>query len=86
MEATRQLKRLLSRRVYRSASLEREGLQAGEQVRDLFRAFVEMPAAMPRIYRERAEQEPAHRVVCDYVAGMTDSYLMRRHAELLGGR
>ncbi len=84
-EASRELKRLLSRKVYRSAGLEREALHAAERLRDLFRAFMKMPSAMPRIYRERVEKEPAHRVVCDYIAGMTDPYLMRRHQEILGG-
>lgn len=85
-ESSRTLKRLLSRKVYRSAGIEREGLQAAEQLRGLFRAFVEAPAAMPRFYRDRAEHEPIHRVVCDYIAGMTDTYLMRRHDQILGTR
>ena len=85
-ESSKRLKTLLSRKVYRSAGLEREGLRAAEMVRDLFRAFVEAPEGMPRHFRERAREEPSHQVACDYVAGMTDSYLMRRHEEILGER
>ncbi|MBC7925723.1 MAG: hypothetical protein H7039_08705, partial [Bryobacteraceae bacterium] len=29
-------------------------------------------------------QIPVHRQVCDYIAGMTDGYFRRVHAELLG--
>jgi dGTP triphosphohydrolase len=32
----------------------------------------------------QAETEPRHRVVCDYIAGMTDHYLLKQHHELLG--
>ena len=39
---------------------------------------------MPKAYAELAQRVPKHRVVCDYIAGMTDHYLLRLHAELLG--
>jgi dGTPase len=81
---SRQLKDLLRRGVYRSAELEREALHSGEKMRDLFEYYAKSPDKMPRIHRTRAEREPLHRVVCDYLAGMTDKYLLRQHAELLG--
>ena len=31
-----------------------------------------------------AKNEPRHRVVCDYIAGMTDHFLLRQCRELLG--
>jgi dGTP triphosphohydrolase len=39
---------------------------------------------MSKAYAELAQCAPKHRVVCDYIAGMTDHYLLRQHAELLG--
>jgi dGTP triphosphohydrolase len=39
---------------------------------------------MPEYYAEAAEREPVHRVVCDYIAGMTDNFLLRQHHEHLG--
>ena len=30
------------------------------------------------------KNEPRHRVVCDYIAGMTDHFLLRQCRELLG--
>jgi dGTP triphosphohydrolase len=39
---------------------------------------------MPPYYSELALREPPHRVVCDYIAGMTDHFLLRQHHELLG--
>jgi dGTPase len=39
---------------------------------------------MPKSYAELAQREPRHRVVCDYIAGMTDNFLLRQHQDLLG--
>jgi dGTP triphosphohydrolase len=39
---------------------------------------------MPEYYFELAAREPRHRVVCDYIAGMTDHFLLRQHRELIG--
>jgi dGTPase len=46
-------------------------------VRDLFQFFLDNPGQLPGNYREQAEQQPLHRVVCDYIAGMTDGFFMR---------
>lgn len=81
-ETSRRLKDLLRRQVYRSASLERESLHAAEKIRSLFEYYVEHPGQMPRVHRERAGREPLYRIVCDYLAGMTDKYLLRKYAEL----
>ena len=39
---------------------------------------------MPKHYADLAQREPRHRVVCDYIAGMTDHFLLRQCHELLG--
>ena len=84
-QATVDLKRTLRRKVYRSAALERDSLRAEEKVRQLFAALMDLPDMMPALHRERLADEPTHRVVCDYIAGMTDPFLLRRHAELFPG-
>lgn len=81
-ETSRKLKGFLSRRVYRSAAIERDSMDAAAKVAALFDYYLRLPEKMPRFYRVRIETEPLHRVVCDYVAGMTDTFLLRRHAEL----
>jgi dGTPase len=50
----------------------------------LFKFYFEHPEAMPKFYADLAERTPRHRVVCDYIAGMTDHYLLRQYAEKLG--
>jgi dGTP triphosphohydrolase len=39
---------------------------------------------MPAAYEESASVEPRHVVVCDYIAGMTDHFLLRQHQEQIG--
>ena len=50
----------------------------------LFELFMSRAEALPTAYRKRAEHEPPQRVVCEYIAGMTDKFLLRLHGELLG--
>jgi dGTPase len=50
----------------------------------LFGFFLEHPERMPQFYADLAAREPRHRVVCDYIAGMTDHFLLRQCHELLG--
>ncbi len=44
-------------------------------VTEVFTALVTRPELLPPSYREKAEQEKLARVVCDYIAGMTDRYI-----------
>ena len=39
---------------------------------------------MPESYEERVPTEPRHVIVCDYIAGMTDKFLLRQYQEQLG--
>jgi dGTP triphosphohydrolase len=42
------------------------------------------PNSLPSFYFNESQREPLHRVVCDYIAGMTDHFLLERHRNLLG--
>jgi len=50
----------------------------------LFTFFLDHPDQMPAQYAEQARHAPRHRIVCDYIAGMTDHFLLRQRRELLG--
>ncbi len=82
-DINRQIRALLTRRVYSYAQLIEDRSAAIEKMRQLFGFLVEHPDRVSAGYRERLHSDPAHRVVCDYIAGMTDAYLMRVHRELL---
>ncbi len=78
------LKRFLIARLYSQPAIVVDRERSVEALAQLFNFYVEHPAAMPKAYAELAERGPKYRVICDYIAGMTDHYLLRLHAELLG--
>ncbi len=51
---------------------------------ELFQFYVDRPDRLPPEYAVEALREPVHQVVCDYVAGMTDEFLLRTHRQVLG--
>jgi dGTPase len=51
---------------------------------ELFVYLMANPHCVSSGYRDRLQEWPTHRVVCDYIAGMTDAYLLHVHQELLG--
>jgi dGTPase len=78
----RELKDFLFGNMYRHYRVVRMGDKAGRIVRDLFESFVGEPLQLPPHYYERVEREGAHRVVCDYIAGMTDRFALDEHRKL----
>ena len=83
VEASEALGRLLSREVYDSPLLSGVRESTGENLSSLFEAFMRRPERLPASYRDQAERDPLHRVVCDYLAGMTDTFLLRQANEIL---
>ncbi len=77
-------KKFLYDHLYFSDTLRPEKAHAESVVHELFDHWIAQPGDLPASYREQAEQVPVHRVVCDYVAGMTDSFILRKHQELCG--
>jgi dGTPase len=81
----RALREFLHRHLYFHPALVPEKEQGGQVVEDLFQFYLDHPEKLPPSYAEQARQGPRHRVICDYIAGMTDHYVQRLHQELLGG-
>jgi dGTPase len=75
----RQIKDFLYQNVYFSAALQRDKKQAEQVIGEMFAFFIKSPRELPRNYQEKTRDEPLHRIVCDYVAGMTDSYILEQH-------
>src|SRR5271165_1925092 len=71
----REAKDFLYQTLYESKPLLPEKLKADKVVTETFDLLVANPAALPAGYREKAEHEKLARVVCDYIAGMTDHYI-----------
>ena len=82
--ASRALKKFLYQHVYISPALGEDRRQSMSRVGELFRFFMENPGELPEPYRNQAETEPRHRVVCDYIAGMTDIFFHRVYVQMIG--
>jgi dGTPase len=78
----RELKEFLLKNMYRHYRVARMGDKAGRILRDLFESFVAEPLQLPPHYQERIQRDGVHRVVCDYIAGMTDRFALDEHRKL----
>src|SRR5262245_50770380 len=78
----RELKDFLYRNMYRHYRVVRMGDKAGRILRDLFESYVAEPEQLPPRYQERVPVDGVPRVVCDYIAGMTDRFALEEHRKL----
>jgi dGTPase len=81
---SRALKRFLLSRVYSSPVLAEDRQRSVTRIAELFQFFLKAPERLPPPYSQLAAAEPAHRVVCDYIAGMTDGFFERTFEQMLG--
>jgi dGTPase len=77
-------KQFLYSNLYFSATLDAEKNDAERVISDLFEFWMKKPETLPSSYQEKAKQEPLPRVVCDYIAGMTDNYIYEQHQKYCG--
>jgi dGTPase len=83
-EQRKSCKEFLSRNLYFSQALEPEKEEAERVIRQLFAHWMRRPSDLPTSYREKIRQAPAARVVCDYIAGMTDPFILDQHRRFCG--
>jgi dGTPase len=74
---SQELKDFLRQTVYESDRLAEDRKQSTGLIASLFQFFIEHPNRLPVSYLEESAGQPLHRVVCDYIAGMTDGFLVR---------
>ncbi len=80
----KQAKDFLYKSLYFSPSLASEKEDAERVVSDLFAFWMEDSSALPHYYQEKAEEESLPRVICDYIAGMTDHFILEQHTKYCG--
>jgi len=71
----REAKAYLYKTLYESKPLLPEKLKAEKVATETFDYLVAHPESLPPSYQEKIEREKLVRVVCDYIAGMTDHYI-----------
>lgn len=82
--ARKQSKDFLYENVYYSPSLADEKEDAERIVSDLFAFWMAHPDSLPHNYREKAREDSLPRVICDYIAGMTDHFIYEQHEKHCG--
>jgi dGTPase len=79
----REIKKFLKDNLYNHKRVRAVMLEAGQVVADLFAKFMDDPAALPEEWiLELAADDNLPRVICNFVAGMTDRYALLEHARL----
>jgi dGTPase len=82
--AGRELKRFLFANVYSTPALCEERRRSASMIAALFEFFLEHPGRLPAPYSEMAAGQPPYRVICDYIAGMTDGFCQRTYEQMIG--
>jgi len=78
------LKGFLFGRVYNHPLITEESERSIRYLEELFHHYLHQRRTMPPPYEEMTQEMPRHVVVCDYIAGMTDQFLLRQHQEQVG--
>jgi len=78
----KQLKSFLYGHLYRHYRVVRMAVKAERFLSDLFSAYIEAPEMLPPSIQARATGAALQRVVCDYIAGMTDRFALEEHQKL----
>ncbi|ORJ63623.1 deoxyguanosinetriphosphate triphosphohydrolase [Geothermobacter hydrogeniphilus] len=81
-EKNRQLKRFLYEKLYCHYKVERMRLKAERFLTQLFETYRQNPTLLPDSYQQRFSSTGIERVICDYLAGMTDRYAQDEYKRL----
>ena len=73
------LREFLHRRVYYHPENVRHSEMGRRTITELFEHFVATESDLPKRYQQRLKRDGLKRVVCDYIAGMTDRYCTQQH-------
>jgi dGTPase len=78
----RELKDFLLQRLYRHHRVMRMQTKAKRLIHQLFEAYIAEPRQLPEEIQEKISEGKRERVVCDYIAGMTDRFAIQEHRKL----
>lgn len=78
----RVLKDFLMENFYRHYRVARMAAKAERVLEELFTAYVRNPKLLPKSVQQKMNGEHPARVVCDYIAGMTDRFALQEHQRM----
>lgn len=84
-EAMYRLREYMFQSVYTNKSAKNQEEQAERMLEQLFDYYIRHIELLPEEYYQRIhkQDEPPYRIVCDYIAGMTDRYAVAKYKELM---
>ena len=85
----KKIRSFLFARMYRADSVMEKRAEVTRVVEDLFPLYLAEPTLLPRhwaasISAAEGDETALARLVCDYIAGMTDRFALQEHARLIG--
>jgi dGTPase len=81
-DKNRELKDFLYQYLYRDYRVVKMADKAKRFIEDLFKVYTRNPAQLPPDYFARTKKDGVERVVCDYIAGMTDRFAQDEYNRL----
>ncbi len=78
----RELKIFLFNRLYHHYKVERMRVKAERFLTAIFESYCRNPCLLPFAYQKKIESLGRERVICDYIAGMTDRYALDEYRRL----
>ncbi len=84
-EAFQGLRAYMFKSVYTNPVAKGQEFKAEQMVKELYQYYMDHVELLPKEYRVMMEErnEAVERVVCDYVAGMTDRYAVTKFKEIM---
>ncbi|MBI1909553.1 MAG: deoxyguanosinetriphosphate triphosphohydrolase [Deltaproteobacteria bacterium] len=78
----KQLKRFLYTNMYKHPHVQRMAEQAERVIESLFNSYLNNPKNLPLEVQQKFKMEIPEKVICDYIAGMTDRFALNEHQRL----
>lgn len=76
------LRKFLFTNLYNHYRVVRMSDKAKRFIKELFNVYIQKPQQLPQSVQERFRNESTKRVVCDYIAGMTDRFALNEYKKL----
>ena len=81
-EASEKLREFMFQHVYVGSVAKLEEGKAELMLRQLYNQLLIMPELLPTEFNNMIDADGIHRVVCDYIAGMTDRYAVKTFTDI----
>lgn len=81
-DATNEMREFMFKNVYIGSKAKKEESKAKNIIKELYNYLKNKPEYLPEEIEKRLESFSIDRVVCDYIAGMTDRYAVKKFHEI----